>query len=379
MDPKRPKFTPSQLGEYAEPVVHIYQALEEELFLLMAKRLSSGIPDDAGMDYVLQWQADKMRQLGMLNRDTIRELSKATGLAETAISEALEEVGYKTIDSVDYELSHAYEPLPVGADVNQIIEGYTSQTFRELDNYVNQTLITTAVGSGSAARAYQRIVEETTGRVLAGNITIRKALAETVTRWSERGLESGFVDRGGRRWTLEAYARSVIRSTVNRTYNEVRMSRMEEYDVHLVLMTSLPESRPACAPIQGKVVSIERNPRDPKYPSIYDHGYGQPWGVRGVNCRHMFIPYIEGINENNQIQYDLDEVEDRYKQTQKQRYYERQIRKAKKSLVLAKEVGDEETIKRYNQLVRRRQAKLREFIAEHDLPRMRDREQIYTS
>lgn len=92
----------------------------------------------------------------------------------------------------------------------------------------------------------------------------------------------------------------------------------------------------------------------------------------------MFFPFIEGVNINNQPQVDVDEAEKRHKEIQKQRYYERKIRKAKKSLKLAKEIGDEETIKRYSNLVRNRQAKLRQYIADHDLPRMRDREQIYS-
>lgn len=376
MKPKKPRITPEHLSEHVRPVIHVYQALEEELFRMMAKRLSQGIPEDP--DNVLQWQADKLQQIGLLDRQTIRELSKATGQAEKAIRKALEEIGYKTIESVDYELSDVYEPRPVPSQIDVIMEGYVNQTFRELDNFVNQTLITTSQGTGSVARTYQRIVEESTGKVLAGVSTVRKAVAETVINWANRGIASGFTDRGGRTWSMEAYARTVIRSTANRTYNELRMSRMEEYDVHLVVMSSLPSARPACAPIQGKVVSTEREPRDPQYPSIYDYGYGEPWGVRGINCRHMFFPFIEGVNINNQPQVDVDEAEKRHKEIQKQRYYERKIRKAKRSLKLAKEIGDEETIKRYSNLVRNRQAKLRQYIADHDLPRMRDREQIYS-
>src|SRR5690606_31814723 len=112
----------------------------------------------------------------------------------------------------------------------------------ELDNFVNQTLITTNMGEGTVARMYRKIVEETTGRVLAGTITINQAVAETTIRWANKGIETGFVDRGGRVWTLENYAQTVIRSTVNRTYNELRMSRMQEYGVDLVLVSSLPDA-----------------------------------------------------------------------------------------------------------------------------------------
>ncbi|MGN8987964.1 phage minor capsid protein, partial [Ligilactobacillus salivarius] len=54
-------------------------------------------------------------------------------------------------------------------------------------------------------------------------------------------------------------------------------------------MSSYPNSRKACAYIQGKVVNIvpidDPNYND-KYDSIYNHGYGEPAGTLGINCRH---------------------------------------------------------------------------------------------
>src|SRR5699024_9322908 len=142
-------------------------------------------------------------------------------------------------------------------------------------------------------------------------------------------------------------------------YNELRMSRMGEYGVDLVLMSSHSHARPACAPIQGKVVDTTEERLNPDYPNIYDYGYGEPWGVRGIHCAHMFFPFIEGINDNNQPQFTEEEAEKGFKEQQKQRYYERQIREAKRSLKIAEEVGDEETIQKYKKLVRNRQSRMR--------------------
>ena len=374
MDPKEPKITPHQLDLFTEPVSDIYRALEDEIFFMVAKRLKA--PKEAGTDYVLQWQIEKMQELRMLNQETIKALAKATGLAEKEIIKAIEEVGYRTIESVDNELKYAFEPLPIPNHIDTILATYVQQTFREIDNFVNQTLITTNYGEGTVTRMYRKIIEETTGRVLAGTTTINKAIAETVIRWSEKGLETSFVDKGGHVWSLERYADTVIRSTVNRTYNELRISRMDDYGVDLVLVSSHPDPREACAPIQGKVASTKNPSSNPKYPSIYEFGYGTPGGLRGVNCRHMFYPYVEGLNVNNQIQYSEADMKRNRELSQKQRYYERQVRKAKRSLMLAEEIGDEETIQRYKRLVRSRQATLREFVAEHNLIRRYDKERV---
>lgn len=372
----RQVITPYQFNEYTSQIVDIYVALEDELFLQIAKRLKA--PPELGKDYVLQWQVDKMQQLRMLNQETIRELSKATGIAAKDIERMVSDVGFNSIKSIDEELKGSYKTLPPPSQIDETLQGFVNQTFREMDNYVNQTLITTTFGRGTVADTYRKIVEESTAQVLASNKTINQAVADTVIKWADKGLATGFVDKGGRTWSLESYSRTLIRNTVNNTYNNLRMDRMQEYDVGLVVMSSHASARPACVPIQGKVLDITEDRRNPDYLNIYDYGYGTPAGVRGINCAHRFFPFIEGVNTNNQPQVDEVEAGKRYELTQKQRYYERQIRKAKRSLDLAKELGDDDTISKYGKLVRNRQAKVREFIKEYKLPRRYDNEQIYS-
>ncbi|WP_313469819.1 phage minor capsid protein [Lysinibacillus sp.] len=370
-----PVITPYQFNMYTSQITDIYVALEDELFRQIAERLKT--PETLEKDYVLQWQVEKMQQLRMLNQETIQALSEVTGIAAEKIEQMINDVGFDSIESIDAALAKANnETKPMPSDIDARLESYVKQTFRELDNFVNQTLITTNHGEGTVTRLYRKIVEETTAQVLAGNKTINQVVAETVIKWAEKGIETGFIDKAGRVWHLEHYADTVIRSTVNRTYNELRLSRMEEYDIDLVVVNSYPNARPACAQIQGRICSMSNPSSNPKYPSIYEFGYGTPSGIRGINCRHILYPFIEGINENNQIQVDETEAHEQYQLSQKQRYYERQVRDAKRSLKLAEQIGDEATVQKYKQLVRNRQAKVREFVAEHDLVRRYDKERV---
>src|SRR5690625_1516393 len=375
MEPKRPKITPHQLDMYTQPVTHVYQALEQEIFEMIARRLKTSKNYDA--DNVLEWQIDKMNQLRLVNDETVKALSKATGVAEKEIRKAIHNAGIETIKSIDYELKGIRDTLPLPTQIDAAMESYIRQTFRELDNFVNQTLITTNYGEGTVTRMYRRIVEETTGKVLSGLKTTNKAIAETVIEWSRKGIETAFVDRGGNVWHLERYAETVIRSTVNRTYNELRMSRMEEYDIDLVLVSSLPDPREACSLIQGKVASIKPiAENDSKYPSIYEFGYGEPSGLRGISCRHMFFSFVDGVMENNQPQYSEEEMTQNRELRQRQRYLERQIRQAKRELKLAEIIGDEETIQAKKKLLRNRQARIREFINETGRTRQYERERV---
>jgi len=372
----RPKITPEQLNIFTEPITDIYRALEEDVFLMIAKRLRTS--DDITNDNVLQWQMDKLMQLRLLNEDTIKALSQVSGVAKRDIRQVVKDAGLATIDSVDHELKDVYPKRSMPSNIDNVLESYVNQTFREFDNFINQTLITSTFGSGTVARTYQRIVEETTAKMLTGTKNINQVVTETIVRWQEKGLASGFIDKGGRVWSVENYARTTITSTVNRVYNDLRMSRMDEYGVHTVLVSSLPDPRDICSKIQGGVVSMkEPGENTSEYPSIYDYGYGTPGGIRGINCRHLLIPFILGVNTNNQRKYSDKNMEKHREERQKQRYLERQIRKAKQNLKVAEVIGDEDSILKYKQMVRRRHQSMRHFITETGRTRQYSREKVY--
>lgn len=59
-------------------------------------------------------------------------------------------------------------------------------------------------------------------------------------------------------------------------------------------------------------------------------GYGTGGGLCGWNCRHNFIPFNPKTMTNNLKQYNLEENKEMYEKHQKQRYFERNIRKYKR-------------------------------------------------
>lgn len=368
------RITPHQMDLYTSEVVELYRVLEQDIFEMITRRLITSGNIDA--DTVLQWRFEKMSELRLLNDDTIKALARTTGRAESSIRHAVEDVYDLTIQSVDEEIMGlGMERLPI-TDQDMRMQGLVNQTFRELDNYVNQSLVTTNFGTGAVTRAYQSIVEETTVKVLSGHQTVNKAITETIIKWRNKGLETGFIDRGGNTWSLQRYADTVIRSTINNTYNQVRTERMDDYNLEFVLVSSLPDAREECSRIQGKVASKNRISSDSRYPSIYDFGYGTPGGLRGVNCRHQFFVFVPGVSENNETQYDEKDAQARAEIVAGQRRLEREIRDAKSNLEIVKIARDDDEILKYQQRVRDKQAKMREYVNAHELPRRREREQI---
>jgi len=269
-------INPNKFGKYTESVSNIYEVLENDIFKKITKTLSTGVFDDD----IFRWQVEKMNQLNLINDESIKLLSKSTGRAEKEIKKAIKNAGIDTIKGVDKELKGTHKKLRTSSQIDSILESYVNQIFTEFDNFVNSTLIDS--NTGAVADVYKKIINDTTAKVATGLNTVDEGIVSTVNEWMHKGLKTGFVDKGGNIWSLQRYARTTIRTTVNRVYNDMRIKRMEEYDVDLVLVTSLPDPREACSHIQGQVASTRESAlNNSKYPSIYEFGYGEPWGLRG--------------------------------------------------------------------------------------------------
>jgi hypothetical protein len=63
---------------------------------------------------------------------------------------------------------------------------------------------------------------------------------------------------------------------------------------------------------------------------VQSTGYGTGGGLCGWNCRHNFIPFDPELMENNLDKYGMAENKEQYLNEQKQRYFERNIRKYKR-------------------------------------------------
>ena len=94
-------------------------------------------------------------------------------------------------------------------------------------------------------------------------------------------------------------------------------------------------------------------------------------GIISHNCRHSHAAYIPGHTRIDLRTPPQDDTG--YKATQKQRYYERQIRASKR---MEEAAITNEASQKAKQRKRQYQAKLRAHINKHDLPRRRHREQL---
>lgn len=370
-------ISPHQLDLWSSNMAHLYQSLEGELIRIIVKRLNSG------HDNILDWQREKLQQLHLFDKETAKVISQITGIAESEIERIFDESGEEIIRDLDKQLPYDAKPLP--SDLDNVMKSYHDQIWSDLNNYVNQTLLSTNFGYGTATtQMYTEIINKTTAAFNSGLFTFDEALEKTIQEWAQKGIKSTFIDKGEHTWSLERYVRTVLKSTLSNTYDTLRKDRMSEYGVYTVLVTSHMGARLACSKIQGHVVDLRESvPLGSKYKSIYDPywqaEYGTAGGHRGVNCQHLHIPFIPGVNTNNQPKFDSKENKKVVELTKKQRYLERQIVKFKKNQMVAEELGRSNNAENWKRKVRATQKQIRELVASNDyLGRNYAREKVYT-
>jgi len=378
MTPRNPKITPVQLDLWSSNMSGLYNSLEGDIIRNIIKRLNRGSKD------ITQWQAEKLSELRLFNNDTEKLVSKVTGVAEPEIEKMFQEAGQGIVQDVDKSMPYPDKPLP--SNLDNVMRSYHNQSWGDIDNYVNQTLITSNYGAGTAQRAYQDTLNKTAASFNTGLYTFEQSLERSVNELAQKGIRSTMVDRGGHTWSLEGYTRTVLKSTLGNTYDELRKDRMGEYGVNTVVVTSHAGAREACSIIQGNVVDLrypEEIPEDSEYLSVYDPSWNAEYetagGHRGINCRHLHIPFIPGVNTNNQPEFDAEMNAEVAKNRDTQRRIEREIVKYKKNLMVAEEMGSDKA-GYWKMMVGRRQKAMRGHLEDNGdyLSRNYKREKVYT-
>lgn len=196
-----------------------------------------------------------------------------------------------------------------------------------------------------------------------------KAREEELERLAEEGVTTVTSDTGREEHTDSAIERN-LRTAISRMAGDITLQMMYENGITLVLVSAHYGARPTHEIWQGKVYSI--NGDTSKYPDFWEAtGYGTMLGLCGINCRHSFGAFAEGMhNPYEGVDYSDPK---RYKDEQKQRELERRIRKLKRLKraleVEYKATKDKELRERLQQVRERLREAVEEyeqFCAEHD-------------
>lgn len=381
------KPNPNEIARIANEIGQRYGSLEEELIQLIIARLIDGPPD--GPKDTGAWQVEKLLAVKAFRQDVIRIILKHTRTLPQEVRPRLFESAGKaaTIASAAILAQAAARGLIAAAPGKEPAvpwELFSSRTAGKLQllfqqamdasNLVNTTLL------DSAQQEYIDILN-TAAALVADGESPAAAIKAATKELIDRGL-TGFTDAAGRRWEPQAVVERIIRTTWNNASNAAAFGRLEDLGVDTILVSSHLGARPKCSLVQGRIFSLSGDTQSvtDKHGATHPVGdwnqtsYGEPDGILGINCRHHIMPFFDGLTEKIYDPIDEDKNREYYKQEQKQRRLERELRHLKRERNAATALGDKDSARDADRRARAKAKDLIAHISEYKLERSRARE-----
>lgn len=309
--------------------IGIYQDLELQIIEEIAKRIAN-----VGYANTVVINDLKIAQeMGYLYEDIIKLVAKYNNTTVEEVNRIFYEAGEKSLKFDDKIYKEAgLQPLPLKQD--ESIKQVMNATILRTSNNLQNLAMTTA---NTAQTQFINAMNNAYMYVSTGVKSYTSAIIDEIKNLSGQGAMIEYPS--GARRSLESAVRMNIVTSVNQNCGKLQELRADEMGWDLMELTAHSGARPEHARWQGKIVSLSGQRG---YLSKRDIGYGEATGFKGINCGHDWHPYYKGSTrtytqkelnkwKNEKVEYNGKKIT-KYEATQKQRYFERQIRQNKKDL-----------------------------------------------
>lgn len=315
------------LFNVADDIVELYEQLNIFGINDICRRL---VNTDFQLTGSADWQYYILQQTGMSRAEINKQIAQITKKSEAAIKEIFEEASYLShnADMSVYEKAGITAlPFSQSERMLRILDATYRATLGELHNL---TMTTADVSQ----QLLINTLNETQWKVATGMQSKNQAVADAIEKVSADGIDVMYGS--GVMRSIESVVRICVTTGINQACAQISLQNCESMGTDLVLTSSHPGARTGDGykghvNWQGRVFSLSGNSK--KYPSFKEEcGYGLKQGICGINCRHSFFPYIDGVSQNQFERYDSEKDKAKYANQQKQRKMERDIRTTKRQL-----------------------------------------------
>ena len=352
----------------SDEIIEIYSQLETDILQDMARRLARiGKVTDA-----TKWQAQMLAEAGGLKKDIGRILAKYDKSIAAQIQKTVTDALKKNTAN-DNRIFKAYTGRTVSEPNAQMMLSTIQKCHSDLSRL---TLTTAAMTETQFVQQANRVYMQTQ----SGAFDYDTAMKNAADELSNRGITTVHYENGRPvTRSIESAVRMNILTSINQAAANQTLSNAEELGVEKFEVTAHIGARPEHEAWQGKIYTKEE---------LYSKcGLGDVTGLCGINCRHSFYPYFEGMEEHY-TQDDLDEMASekvkfngqemtRYKGEQKLRGIERNIRRYKREALTQEAEGVDNTKARRK--LGEWQAAARDFTKQTGIARDSAREYVGTS
>lgn len=375
--------SPADTIDLARAIGRLYEDAEDALLGIVSKALAEGIDSPHWAEAKLAAVGDVRHAIEQVTRALQRD---ATGAISAAVEEAYRRGGQSAVAELgalaEGQRHFAARHLPGAASVDRLARAAVDEQGPTWGRILREPL-----------DAYRSIVARVSGSTLLGGLTRRQTAQRALDQFATRGITS-FTDKAGRRWEAASYAEMAVRSVTARAAITGHVDQLTALGQQLVIVSDAPLECPLCAPWEGEVLAINgaSGPHTLRLPHAI-----QPTGLRArlhgpetvavhiagslpearsrglfhCNCRHSLSVYLPGVTERPESPPHPQGAT--YEDTQRQRYYERQVRAWKRRAAAAL---DDQARTAANRRVRAYQARIRQLTADKGLARQPAREQI---
>ena len=365
-------LTENQLEMLGNQIAALYQALEQDVIADIARRVKKAkrftetaelmaqamketgkSPDQIRAEVMKLIRADKAFQDEVAKntkewKEFVREEIKAT---EAAAKEAGNDIIANAGDmSFNYDMEawqQAGMELTKDSAFTRMVEEMSKATAGTLKNLTRSTGFKGVHGTTALKNAYRQYLDKALIKMATGTFSYDQCVNDCVKELAQSGLRS--IDyTSGRTYQLDTAARMAIRTANSQLAGQISMHYIEETDTDLVEVSAHWGARTEHAEWQGKIYS--RSGKNKKYPNFSACHYGEVDGLKGINCRHDFYPFFEGVSEPNtwpdepKPQEYHGKTYNYYQATQKQRKMERDIRATKREIEAQKAIGGDTSV-----------------------------------
>ena len=364
-------LTANDLDILPAPILELYEKYSQSVINDIARRIGN-------LDYAsAAWQMQRLSESGALYEAILEQISELTGVTEAELKKVFDKAGVKAVafDNAIYKAAGIQTlPLNLSPQMLQVLAAGLNRTNGTLRNI---TMTTALTGQNAFIEATDLAYQQ----VVTGAFDYNTAIRNAVYSVADDGLSVIYYP-SGRHDKLDVAVRRAVLTGVNQTAAQISEARMNDFGVDLVQTSAHIGARPTHEIWQGKIFS--RSGTHPKYPDfVKETGYGTVTGLCGINCRHSYYPFFEGLSKNaypdleaykgEPVQYNGRELS-QYEATQQQRAIEREVRRAKRRAEAVKAAGLDDSVE--ISVVRRQQARMRDFIRQTGLDRQYVREAV---
>ena len=362
----------NQLEVLGDKIAGLYQELENDVIKDIARRIKK----TGTYTETAELMAKAMRDTGAspaeirtkvlkqlrATPEYIQEVTKNTLEYKQTVKSAIKEterIAKLTGDEIvasagdmsfNYDLSmweQAGKKLTKNSAFTGLIKAMSDSTGEGLKNITKSTGFKVGKSTVKIQNAYQHALDMALLKVTSGTFSFDRAAEDCVRELARSGLRN--VDyESGRSYQLDTAARMCIRTASAQLAANITMQHCDDMGTDLVEVDAHWGARPEHAEWQGKIYS--RSGKNKKYPNFEKCGYGTVTGLCGVNCRHTFYPFFEGISTPNKGEKEPEPKDYRGKTytyteaTQKQRLMERDVRATKREIEAVKAMGGDTKI-----------------------------------